>query len=258
MAVKFNGGSVSALGADLVQSAGYEIGAFSPGEQVSAADALWALEVLQRIIDQWNAKRAMIFSSGFYTYNLIANLAPHTIGPGGTFDTGPAAETRPVRIASASFVLNPGGSTAVDVPINIRSKDWWAGNPLKGMLSNIITDLYYDPAEPLGNLNFFPVPNVAGVVRLEMWNPLTQAVALNTTLAMAPGYWEALVTTLALALCPSLERDPNPILVSRQAVAIKTIFENNVPVPRIDTSSGMPGTSEAGRPDFDFLTGLKN
>lgn len=257
MAVTFSGSSVTARAADLIQSAAYEIGAFSPGEAVSPAEALWCLEMLQRIIDSWNAKRTMIFSVGFETYNLTANLSPHTIGPTGDFNTGPAANYRPVRISGASFVLNPGGATAVDLPIQIRDKDWWNANPLKAMTSTVITDLYYDPGVPNGNLNFWPICNTNGVVRLEQWNSLAQALTLETAIGLAQGYWDALVTTLALALCPSFEKPPSPLLVARQAGAIKAIFQNNVPVPRIDTSVGMPGTAGNGRPDFNFLTGMR-
>jgi hypothetical protein len=249
---------VTALAADLIQSAAYEIGAFAPGEPVAAAEAQWALEVLQRIIDQWNAKRSMIFSVGFTTYNLTANHQPHTIGPTGDFKTGPAANYRPVRIASASFVLNPGGNNAVDLPIQMRDKDWWAANPLKSQTSSIITDCYYEPAQPNGNLNFFPICNANGVVRLEQWSSLAQALTLRTALGLVQGYWEALVTTLALALCPSFEKQPSAVLAARQSAAIKVIFENNDPAPRIDTASGMPGTAGTGRPDFNFLTGMRN
>lgn len=256
MAVIFNGSSVTAKAADLIQSAAYEIGAFAPGEAVPAAEAAWGLEMLQRIIDQWNAKRALIYDVSFTLYNLIANLAPHTIGPTGNFNTGPAANYRPVRIGSASFVLNPGATEPVDLPIHLRDKDWWAANPLKSMTSSVITDLYYDPAQPNGNLNFFPICNVAGVVRLEQWNSLAQALTLQTGLGLVQGYWEALATTLALALCPSFQTQPSPVLVARQAAAMRILFYNNDPAPRTTTNSGMPGTAETGRPDFNFLTGM--
>ncbi len=257
MAVTFSGSSVTARAADLIQSAAYEIGAFSPGEPVAAAEALWGLEVLQRIIDQWNAKRTMIFSVAFTTYNLIANHAPHTIGPTGDFNTGPAAAYRPVRIGSASFVLNPGATEPVDLPMHIRDKDWWAANPLKSLASSVITDLYYEPAQPNGNLNFFPILNTNGVVRLEQWSGLAQALALGTELGLVQGYWEALVTSLALALAPSFEKAPSPVLVARQAAAMRIVFGNNEMAPRIDTASGMPGTAATGRPDFNFLTGMR-
>lgn len=257
MAVTFSGSTVTARAADLIQSAAYEIGAFSPGEAVPAADALWALEKLQRIIDQWNAKRAMIYSVGFTLYNLTPNHGPHTIGPTGDFNTGPAAAYRPVRVMSASFVLNPGSTNPVDLPVRMRDKDWWAANPLKSLLSSIITDCYYEPASPNGNLNFYPICNTNGVVRLEQWSSLAQALTLQTAMGLVQGYWEALVTTLALALCPGFEKQPSPVLVAMQAAAIKTIFENNDPAPRIDTASGMPGSAGTGRPDFNFLTGMR-
>lgn len=258
MAVTFSGSGATALASDLIISAGYEIGAFSPGEAVSAAELLWGLEVLQRIIDQWNAKLEMIFSSAFFAYTLTPNLAPHTIGPTGTLNTGPAANYRPVRVPSASFVLNPGSSNPVDLPINAgRDKDWWAASPLKSLTSSIITDLYYDPAQPNGNLNFFPICNTAGTVRLEMWNSLTQALTLQTPIGMVQGYWEALVTTLAVYLCPSFEKQPSAVLIARQRLALKTVTANNAAAPRIDTASGMPGTAGTGRPDFNFLTGMR-
>jgi hypothetical protein len=257
MAVTFSGSSVTALAADIVQSAGYEIGAFSPGEAVPAAEALWGLEVLQRTIDSWNARREMIFAISFTAYNLTPNLAPHTIGPTGTFNTGLAANYRPAKIGSASFVLNPGATEPVDLPVRMRDKDWWAANPLKSMTSSIITDLYYEPAMPNGNLNFFPICNTNGVVRLEQWSSLQQALTLETALGLAQGYWEALVTTLALALCPSFQAQPSPVLAARQTAAIKAIFANNDLAPRIETNSGMPGTSGTGRPDFNFLTGMR-
>ena len=258
MAVTFNGSSVTARAADLIQSAAYEIGAFAPGEAVAAAEALWALELLQRIIDQWNAKRSMIYAVEFDQYTLTANLGPHTIGPTGVLKTGAAANYRPVRVASASFVLNPGGATAVDLPIQMRDKDWWAANPLKAMTSSIVTDCYYEPSSPNGQLNFFPICNTNGVVRLEQWSGLAQARTLQTQLGLVQGYWEALVTTLAVAMCPSFEKQPSPVLVARQASSIKTIFENNSPAPRIDTAAGMPGSAGTGRPDFNFLTGMRN
>lgn len=256
MAPTFSGSSVTVKAADVIQSAAYEIGAFAPGEKVAAAEALWGLEVLQRIIDQWNAKRALIYDVSFTTYNLVANLAPHTIGPTGTFNTGPAASYRPVRISSASFVLNPGTTQPVDMGINIRDKDWWAANPLKSLTSSIVTDLYYDPAQPNGNLNFFPICNTNGVVRLEQWNSLAQALTLQTGLGLVQGYWEGLVTTLALALCPSFQTQPSPVLAARQVAAMRIIFYNNDAAPRTTTNEGMPGTAQTGRPDFNFLTGM--
>ncbi len=257
MAITFQGASVSALASDIIQSAAYEIGAFAPGEPVPAEDANWALELLQRQIDLWNAKRGLIYAVEFDLFTLTPNLAPHTIGPTGTFNTGAAQNYRPVRVSSASFVLNSGSANPVDVPISMRSREWWAANPLKSMTTAIITDCYYEPSSPNGTLNFFPVCNTAGQVRLELWSSLAQALELTTKIGLVQGYWEALVTTLALGLCPSYSRQPSEVLIARQATAFKAIFENNDPPPRIETNSGMPGGAAAGQPDYNFLTGLR-
>jgi hypothetical protein len=145
----------------------------------------------------------------------------------------------------------------VDLPVRLRDKDWWAANPLKSLTSSIITDCYYEPASPNGNLNFYPICNTNGVVRLGQSSSLAQALNLQTGLGLVQGYWDTLINTLALALCPSFEKQPSPMLVAMQAAGIKTIFENNDPAPRIDTASGMPGTAGTGRPDFNFLTGMR-
>src|SRR6185437_2622233 len=112
---------------DLILSALYEIGAQSQGESLSSEDAAWGLEKLQRLIDSWNARREMIFSHTFTQYNIKPNHSPHTFGPGGDFDV----PIRPVRVISASVILDSGQANPVDLPVNIRDDDWWANNPLK-------------------------------------------------------------------------------------------------------------------------------
>jgi hypothetical protein len=246
-----NAVSVSPL--DLIQSAMQEIGVVAAGETLSAEDAAWGLEKLQRLIDTFNAQRELIFSTNFNLFTLTPNHAPHTIGPSGDFNV----PIRPVKVISCSFILNS-GSQAVDLPVNADRDDaWWAANPLKSLTSSIVTDLYYDSASPLGNLNFYPISNVAAQVRLQTWNSLAQAIDLTTALGFVQGYWEAIVSTLAVSLCPSYERQPSAVLVAMQQKAIQVIAQNNGGPPRIDTTSGLPGSSNTGRPDFNFLTGMR-
>jgi hypothetical protein len=245
--------AVSAAPADLILSALYEIGVVAAGEPLMPEDAAWGLEKLQRLIDQWNARRELIYTSSLTLFNLQANHAPHTIGPGGDFQ----AAVRPVSIISASFVLNSGSQNPVDTPINIRDSDWWSAVPLKSLTSSIITDLYYDPTGPLGNLNFYPICNVIAPVRLEYWNALAQALTLQTKLGFVQGYWVALVTDLAVRLAPSYERSVSAELQTHWNRAMRVIEANNDKPPRIDTNSGMPTSGHGGRPDFNFLTGLR-
>lgn len=256
MAVNFGStnAAVSALASDICNDALIELNVIAQGETGLPEDLAVALRKLQRIIDQWNASRELVFSISFQLFTTIANHAPHTIGPGGDFQL----PLRPVDIRSASFILAGSSGNPVDQPILVRDKDWWAVNPVKSLVSSIITHLYYDPANPLGNLNFWPICQVANQVRLEIWNALTQAVSLNSTLGFAPGYWEAITLDLAVSCCSAFEKPVDPELKERWRRAQDIIAANNYTPPMIDTdSSGLPNSRRGGRPDFNFLTGLR-
>jgi hypothetical protein len=247
--------SVSVKPIDLISAALQEISVIDPNEPLSARDAAWGLEKLQRIIDQWNAKREMIYAISFSLFNLIANHSPHTIGPLGDFNI----PQRPVRMESASFILNPNSNNPIDAPlIRIRDADWWAANPLKQLSTSIVTDLYYSPNIPLGQCFFYPICNIANPVRLEYWTGISQAINLATGLALPTAYWDALVLSLAKSLAPSFEKSLSAEFRDNYYEAMKAVLDNNDAPPRIDTNSGgMPGSASTGRPDFDFLTGMR-
>lgn len=256
MTVTFNAANqavvVSAL--DLVTSALTDINVVAAGEQPSPEDAALGLEKLQRLIDQWNARRDLIFAVSFPVFTLQANHAPHTIGPGGDFNV----PVRPVQVISAAFILNSATANPVDTPIRIRDAEWWAANPLKSLVSSIVTELYYEPASPLGQLNFFPISNVANPVRLQIWSSLSQAINLQGKLGFVQGYWEAVVADLAVRCCPPFERPVTPDLRAAQNQAMRIIEANNNKPPRIDTDvGGLPSARHGGRPDYNFLTGLR-
>lgn len=246
--------AVVATPQDLITSALLEMGKNAPDEKLSPQDGAWGLEKLQRLIDQTNARREMVYSHGFTQYTLKANHAPHTIGPGADFNV----PVRPVTVVSASFILNAGSANPVDTPINVDRDDaWWSANPLKSLTSAIVTDLYYDAALGLGNLNFYPICNIANPVRLETWSSLAQAVSLQTKLGFVQGYWDWIVCDLAVKLCPSYNRSVPPDLREQWNRASRIIEANNDKAPRIATNgNGMPGSGRGGRPDFNFLTGM--
>jgi len=246
--------AVVATPQDLISSALLEAGITAAGEKLQAQDGAWGLEKLQREIDQFNARRELIFNVGFTQYTMLANHSPHTIGPNGDFNV----PVRPVKLISASFILNASSANPVDTPINIRDDDWWAANPLKTLTSAISTDVYYSPDSPLGNLYFYPICSSANPVRLETWNSLAQAVSLQTKLGFVQGYWDAIVTDLAVRLCPSYNRIVPPDLREQWNRAMRIIESNNDSPPRIDTNcGGMPSSRRGGRPDFNFLTGMR-
>ena len=245
--------ATTALASDIVRSALLELGVMSQDEKLLPQDGAWGLEKLQRAIDQHNARREMIYSINFQLFTLIGNHAPHTIGPNGDFNV----PIRPTTIKSATFILAGSAGNPVDMPVQVKDHDWWAANPVKSLQSSIVTHLYYDPAAPLGNLNFWPICTLSNQVRLELWNSISQAISLNTTLAQPQGYWEALVTDLAVKLAPSYTRAVSAELRDAWNRAMRIIEENNYEPPRMETDNSMPNSRKAGRPDFNFLTGLR-
>lgn len=246
--------AVSALASDIAQGALEEIGVLAEGEKISNGDLNVTLPRLQRWIDQVNARRELIFSISFLQFTLIANHAPHTIGPNGDFNM----PLRPVKIVGANFILSPGSSNPIDSPvIRIMDADWWQRNPTKSLQSSIVTHLYYDPATPLGNLNFWPICTLANPVRLEVWNSLAQPISSQSKLSLPPGYWDAAVLSLAKKMCPVFNKPFSQDLRDDWNRAMRVIEANNDKPPRIDTDMGSPNNRKGGRPDFNFLTGLR-
>lgn len=253
MAITPANSAISVAPQDLIRSALLESGIVAPEDKLTAQDAAWGLEKLQRLIDQWNARRELIFSTSFTLYTLLANHGPHTIGPGGDFNV----PIRPVTVVSASFLINS-GSNPVEEPMQMRDDQWWAANPLKTLTSAICTDLYYDAAAPLGNLNFYPICTVGAPVRLETWSSLAQAVSQTAKLGFVQGYWEAIVLDLGMALCSSYNRTAPQEMRERWNRAMRIIEGNNNKPPTITTGgSGMPGSRANGKPDYNFLTGMR-
>jgi hypothetical protein len=246
--------AASPLASDIIQGALEEIGVLGEGEKASAADLGVSMPRLQRWIDQVNARRELIFSILFLQFTLIPNHAPHTIGPNGDFNM----PLRPVKILGANFILNPGTPNPVDAPpIWIRDADWWNANPVKSLTDSVVTNLYYDPASPLGNLNFWPICNVANPVRLEMWSSIGQPIASTSQLSLPQGYWDAAVLSLARKLCPLYNKPFSPDLKAMHNEAMRIIEGNNDKPPILNLDIGSPNSRKGGRPDFNFLTGLR-
>lgn len=257
---------------DIITDAFIEIGATPPGEQPSNDEAQWGLRKANYLAGVWQAQEKYVWSYAFTLYTLVANLSPHTIGPDPvapaiapvpTFSTG--EQPRPVRIVSAAQLL-PGGTPngPSDLLINIRDHRWWAENQVKDITTNVVTDVYYDPENPLGFLYFWPVPNAQAQIRLQFWQTVSQFDAITDPIGGPGGpgtlpqaYASAFMLTLAEELCPGSKIEPSAQLTRSALVARTALFGNNAKSPRMSTQdSGMPRAGNSGkRGDFNWVTG---
>lgn len=232
---------------DFIKDALTEIAVLEAGEEIGADDAAFCLRKLNRLLDSFNARDAVVFNVNFSTFNLQANHQPHTIGPGGDFDV----PLRPVRIEAANLILN-NANPATNIPIAIRDDQWWANNRVQGLPSTYPTDLYYSPDFPLGNCYFWPVPQAIWPVQLELWSNFAMVADLTDPIGYPQGYWDAIVYTLALTLCPAFQRPPDPVLVAAQMKAMATIVSNNSKASRIDLGGPTTGVAKG---HWDWRTG---
>lgn len=88
------------------------------------------------------------------------------------------------------------------------------------------------------------------------WTALAQFSALADVLALPPGYKEALMTNLALLLCPPYSRQPHPILVKRASDSLASIKRGNKRLVNTVFEAGVLGDrAQYGPTRWDIRTG---
>lgn len=246
------GGSTSFKYSDICTRAMKEIGSIDPAEVPTGPELADVAAKGNSMLDSWNADGKYIYASQFVQYVLTAGLQPHTIGPSGTF----VVAQRPIKILGANIILNPNaGPNQTRSPIAVRDKDWWLTKRAFAVQGTLPTDVYYEEDWPNGSLFFWIVPNVADNVELETWTILSQ-LQLTDQFSMPPGYLDAVVYSLAEAICPMFGKEVSPTIEKLKVQAEKRIWAPNLVSPRMGTNDvGIP-RGDSDRPRFNYLTGM--
>ena len=245
---------------DIITDAFIEIGVWSPGEGANndPDQAQWGFRKWNDLLDTWQAMRNKVFSYQFLIFTFPVGVNTVLLGPSPVANW--SVPQRPVRLESAALILNSG--TAVDLPINVRDKDWWAMNQVKAISTNVPTDVYPDYTFPDASLYFWPVMNAGDQVRLQLWGVISQSDAITDPIGgpggigmLPPAYRAALKLTLAESLCPGCGVTPSQTLIQGAIIARAAMMGNNALPPRISLQdSGMPKSGRT-RADFNWATG---
>jgi len=203
-----------------------EIGAYSVGEALSAADAALGLRRLQHQLDSWNADNLTLATLRRETFTLTSSTSTVTIGQSGTPTiTAP----RPLLLQAVNYVV-VGSSPAVEVPMGAMDEDSYAAQAIKALTSTYPTQYFYTPSTPNGTIFFWPTPSQNVSIALYYEDPITVPVALTTDLVGPPGYQDAFMYQLAIRLCTPFGRSIPEALPSLAAEAFaKMKRPNNAP-----------------------------
>jgi len=238
----------------------YEINVVAPGEPADALEIAFVLDKFNQLADSWSAQKIYIYASQLISaspaaaaFLLVPGLSPHTIGAAGA--TFPVIFERPVRIENINVLLNNATPT-VRYPLTKRDRDWYAKQRLQGIQTSLPTDFYYRPDWPVGSIFFWPVPNFAWGVEIEVESVIQGAVALNAPFIAPPGYELAMTLTLAELCCPSFEKMPSPVLVAAAMKARLAIASVNSESPRIALDDFGDSSSAKPRASFNYHTGM--
>lgn len=249
---------------DIIKRSLRAIGAFSPGETISPADANDAFEMLNDMLDQWSNEHLMVYYQNEVILELVGSQYIYTIGPGGMVGssfTGAISGTTLTVSALASGALNAGqiiagsgvtlnttitalgtaiggnGTTALgtyqvnqsqtvtsiamtsyqprplrinsafvrvntlDYPVKPLSFEDYEKIGLKTLNGPWPYGFYYQPAEPVGTLYFWPNPS-SGEMHMFCDTLLSNFNSLTDTIVLPPGYLLALRFNLAELLMP--------------------------------------------------------
>lgn len=162
-------------------------------ETPAADEAADALVDLNDILDELWIDKLAVFHILDEQFSMVAGQNSYTMGTGGNFNT-----TRPVKVVPGTrFVISNG----VERPLNVlTSRKDWDDIPYKSA-SAPPQVVFADETYPLATLYFYPTPDQAYTVYIASWARLQTLAALNTALALPPGYSALLWSELAMRVC---------------------------------------------------------
>lgn len=212
---------------DLVTDILQTLGELSQGQTPSPEDASYCFTRVNAVLDSWSQEEGYIYNRSVTGYALTANQPSYSIG---LTATAPFNVARPNKIDAARILLSVGGNVNLGVhDLDIIDYAKFVEYADKLASAQVAEALYFDNAFPNGNLFLYPVPKCTVATQLELtaWTQLPQFASLATAFSFPPGYYEAMVTAIGIAISPAYNRPVDPVIAGRADTCTKRIKEIN-------------------------------
>jgi hypothetical protein len=212
------------------------IGVLGVGMSARAEDITDVFFELNSMLAQWNRKRWLVWHLVDATA-VSTGAESYSIGVGGDF-----AYPRADRIEGAFARLLNTTTQPVDYPLGlIQSREDYNQIRLKA-LNTFPSAVFYDPAWPLGNLFFWPIPAAqTWELHVTLKEQMQQFTQLNDTYNMPPEYLAAINWNLAGWIRPLYGLPPDQTTVALANSTLATIRAENTAVPTLRMPQGLAG-----------------
>lgn len=246
---------MSVLASDLIE-AGYRICGITlrPGRKSNVDKLAEGLQVLNRLVGNWNADPLKIFATSIAAFPLVAGKKIYTMGgPGLGADFNVAA---PQRITFANIIVTPSSGAVYRRKLELLTDQKWSAIAVQDIGGTIPKKLFSDYAYPLTSLYLWGQPLTNYQLELYIWQLIASFVATTDAVILPPGYEEAIIYNLAKRLAA---QNPHDATITQQALdlavsSLADIESKNAPAPvlKVDGAINSAGGKRGG--GWSYLT----
>lgn len=230
---------------DIIKGSMRAVNILSAGRVPTADEAKDYLEILNQMIDGWNAERLMIFTvNPLGPFNLSVNKQAYTVGVGGDINI-----PRPPRIERITVLWLGNPTQPTEIDLDIVDEQGWSAIPVKNIGAPLPQKVWEDGGFPLRTLSYWPYPTVAIQTVLYAWQALAFFPNLDGKLTFPPGYLEALRFNLAMRL-DNAEITPLIAKMAEESKARIKSFNSPILTVQADTD----GLMASGNGSYNWLS----
>lgn len=243
--------------ADFLNNAAKALGKLRAGGGLCPTELTDGMSVLNALVDYWLTRKAFVYTTRIDEYQFTDKSAPDSNNPA-VYQLGPGSvdwpnSVRPTHIENANIILTD-AAPGVFTEIEILDKNQWAAISLEQMPVTLPTKMYPDYAYPNCNLYFWGQPTLPYILQLFTWQQIPAFAALGQVVALAPGYYAALLYTFAELVAPQWSVPVPASVVKMAQYARAGIAGLNSQAPKLITKdSGMP-SSGPQQGSFNYRT----